>query len=259
MARSRNKTTLLRPRISSKDLGCFFLLLLIPLTGYSQEEIDNQLWLDYNLRYDLTDRSSIGGDAGIRGAFTNYDWNQIVFRPQYMYRARTTFGMNAGAGYFGTFFEDTLNLHEFRPNFDLLFRFPDNEYIAFFYRLRLEPRFFFYEQGSNDQNLRVRYLIGVESPDIFIGGQKRPIYFQAFWEGFNTLFEESAAEVFVNQTRITFIFAHRVSRYFRYEFNFVLQRSRLFSESGLQTGQQLFRFRFFHRVFQRQATEVPVD
>jgi Protein of unknown function (DUF2490) len=234
-------------------LQIFFFLFFIPFPNFSiAQNIDNQFWIDYNLRLDLSLRSAIGGDIGVRGLATNQEWNQIYIRPAYTYRFKRILALSGGMALFSTFNSDTLNVFEYRPHLDILARFPDNEYIALFYRLRIEQRFFFFEDLANSQNFRIRYLIGIESPDITVFGEKRPFYFQAFWEGFKNLYEERINEVFVNQTRITFIFSHRVSAFFRYEINYVAQRSRLFSETGLETSQRIFRVRLFYRIFQME-------
>ena len=238
----------------SSILLIFGLLLASHLELMAQDEVDNQLWLDYNLRVDLQERTSpqvhsIGGDAGIRGFISNQEWNQFYIRPTYTYRLRRIANFALAAAYFGTFNADTTNSHELRFHQDIFARFPDNEYFAIFYRVRLEQRLFYYEGGNTEQSLRIRFLIGIESPDIRLGQGRRPFYFQFFWESFRTLFDESAGEVFINQARPTFIFSHRLSPSWRYEINFVPQRSRSYSDEGLETTQNLFRLRVFHRIF----------
>ena len=97
-------------------------------------------------------------------------------------------------------------------------------------------------------SFRIRYLIGVESQDFTFLGPKRPIYFLAMYEGFKTVGDESAYQLFISQVRIDLAFGHRISSKFRYEFHYIIQRAREFSDSGLETSQNIFRIRLFHRI-----------
>jgi hypothetical protein len=125
-------------------------------------------------------------------------------------------------------------------------------FIEFFYRVRVEERFFFFEddQLENRFNVRLRGLIGVETDDIYLFEARRPIYFQSIFEGFVTV-ERSADEVFVNQTRFHLAFGHRLSSNFRYEIHYIRQGSRLYVDDGINIGQNIYRLRFFHRILNK--------
>ncbi len=233
------------------------LLVVGALFGQESDDVDFQLWTDYNLRKDLQTKEerkvhSIGGDAGIRGFISNQDWNQFYIRPTFTYRFHRILSLAGAAAGFGTFNVDTANVFEFRTHQDVMATFPETDFFSLFYRLRFEQRFFFYQDYENDQELRLRLLIGIESPDIRLGAGKRPFYFQFFYESFQNLNEESAVEVFINQARPTFIFAHRLSPSLTYELNYIPQRSRNYSEEGLETTQNIFRIRVFHRIFKTE-------
>jgi len=89
--------------------------------------------------------------------------------------------------------------------------------------------------------VRLRGLNGIETQDYTWFGTKRPIYFLGIYEGLKTLDQDEAVEVFINQVRLHFAFGHRISRGFRYELHYIVQRSRLFADDGLQTTQNIFR------------------
>ncbi len=226
------------------------ILLVLLLSGFhcKSQEVDNQLWINYALTVPVTSNFSYGGDAGFRGFISNQDWNQILVRPTATYRFNQTIGIAGAVALFSTFNRDVENLYEFRIHQDFNIRWPDLTVLSLFYRLRIEERFFFYEDLPNDFNLRIRYLVGIESQDFTFLGSKRPIYFQAIWEGFKTVGEESAYQIFINSVRIHFAFGHRMSTKFRYELHYITQRSRQFSDTGLETSQNIFRIRLFHRI-----------
>lgn len=221
----------------------------ITLTGNGQSQsVDEQFWMDYNLNVPVSRKFSYGGDAGIRGLISNRKWNQIYFRPSVRYKFHESFNISGSIATFNTFHENTQNAHEFRGTFDFNAEGPDFLYIMPFYRLRIENRSFFYDELPNDNKWRGRLLIGIETWDFKGLNEKRSFFFQGIWEGFQTLGKESAYEVLINQTRIYAAFGHKLSEHIRYELHYIWQRSREYEEAGLQTTQNVIRFRFFHKV-----------
>jgi len=222
------------------------LILLVPLSGFAQ--VDHQLWLDYNVNVPVNTRFSYGGDIGFRGFVSNIDWNQIYLRPQVRYRFNSTFMLAGGIASFNTFNNVDENVNEFRINEDINIRWPDFGVLSLIYRLRFEHRFFYYPTLPNNSKTRVRYLAGFETQDFRLGEGKRPFYFQGMWEGFKTIGTENAYEIYINQVRVKFIFAHRLSNKIRYELHYIAQKSRQFSDEGLETTQNIIRVRLFHRI-----------
>ena len=235
----------------------FILLLCSTVSVKGQDnEIDNQLWINYALNIRASQKFSYGGDTGIRGLISNRDWNQILIRPTATYRFNYTFSAAGAIAWFGTFNRDVSNINEFRIHQDFNIKWPDFGFVEFFYRLRVEQRWFFYETLPNDFNIRIRYLIGAESKDFNFFGPKVPVYFQVIFEGFKTLNDESAIDVFINQTRLHFAYGQRISPRFRYEFHYIRQGSREFVDEGLQISQNIFRIRTFHTIPLKDK-EVP--
>jgi hypothetical protein len=212
------------------------------------QEIDEQLWLDYNYTIPLSEKFSLVGDAGIRGFISNVDWNQFIIRPGARYMVNESFDISSSLALFSTYNNDLPNVHEFRFTLDFNADGPDLLYVIPFYRLRFENRTFFYDSIPNENKWRGRLLIGLESMDIKTFRDDRFIYFQGFWEGFQTLNQDEAPEYFLNQTRVHAAFGHKLSRKFRYEIHYIWQRSRQFEGEGLQTTQNVIRFRFYHRI-----------
>jgi hypothetical protein len=216
------------------------------------QAVDNQFWFDYTLNAPINKKWSYGGDIGMRGLVSNYQWNQIIIRPVVSYKISDVFAASPGIAWFGTFNRNIGNVNEFRMHQDITARWPDLGFIEFFYRVRVEERFFFFEddQIANRFNLRLRGLIGVESDDIYVLEARRPIYFQSIFEGFITP-DQNADELFINQTRFHLAFGHRLSSDFRYELHYIRQGSRLYVDDGIDIGQNIYRLRFFHRIQNR--------
>jgi len=213
------------------------------------QNVDHQFWMNYTLTIPVNSQLSYGGDVGFRGLISNQNWNQLLIRPTVSYKFKNQIGIAGALAWFGTFNKDNPNINEFRIHQDFNLKWPDFGILELFYRIRIEERFFFYNEDFSDNfKVRVRYLIGAESQDIRLFGSKRPIYFQAIYEGFKTLADENAYEIFINQVRIHAAFGHRISNRFRYELHYIAQRSRLFSDDGLNNTQNIYRIRIFHRL-----------
>jgi len=240
-----------RTKITLFTLILSSLLATFALEVHSQA-IDQQLWFDYILTIPGKNKFSYGGDVGIRGFYSNADWNQFYFRPTVRYRFNPIVGISGSLATFNTFNQINLDVHEFRITQDLNISWPDLNVLSLFYRVRLEQRFFFYEGGGNSQKLRGRLLLGAETRNFKWFSDKRSFFFQASWEGFQNPGSESAYEIFINQVRMDAAFGHRLSKNIRYELHYIWQRSRLFSDSGLQTTQNIIRLRFYHKLVKKK-------
>jgi len=220
--------------------------LVCNLSGRSQD-VDNQLWINYALTVPVTKNLSYGGDIGFRGFISNYEWNQVLVRPAITYRFNQVFAVAGAVAWFRTVNRDNFNVNEFRIHQDFNLKWPDFGFLELFYRVRVEERLFYYEEIiPNSFNVRIRGLVGIESQDFTWFGKKRPIYFQAIYEGFKNAGKDDAYELFVNQVRLHFAFGHRLTKGFRYELHYIAQRSRLFSDIGLETTQNVYRIRLYH-------------
>ena len=240
------------------SLVIFIILCPILKVKGQDNDVDNQLWMNYALTIQANQKLSYGGDAGLRGFISNRDWNQILIRPTATYRFNYTFSAAGAIAWFGTFNKSAENINEFRIHQDFNAKWPDFGFIEFFYRLRIEQRWFFYNTLPNDFNVRIRYLVGVESADINLFGPKAQIYFQMIYEGFKSIGDESAYDVFINQARFHMAMGQRISKRFRYELHYIRQASREFSDDGLNLSQNIFRIRTFHTI-PYKTIEVPPD
>jgi hypothetical protein len=215
--------------------------------GYSQDD-DHQLWMNYALTVPVNQKLSWGGDAGFRGFIFNKDWNSFLIRPTVAYRFNYTFQVAGAVALFNTFNKENNNVAEFRIHQEIDVKWPDVGFLEIFQRFRLEERFFFPRNLPSDFNVRLRYLIGAESMDFTFLGSKRPIYFQAMWEGFKTAGEESVGDLLIDRNRLDLSFGHRLSDRFRYEIHYIRQRVNVALEEAVWTTQHVYRIRFFHRL-----------
>ena len=230
--------------------GLLFLgITLLSNTKLSAQDLDNQLWVNYALKVPVNDRLSWGGDAGVRGAFTNSDWHQALIRPAVNYKFKASASISGALAWFGTFINESSSINELRFHQELNAKWPDLDVVHFFYRIRVEERFFFYQRDiPNEFRVRLRGLVGVRTQDLTWFGPKRPIYFESMLEGFKTIKDEEALEILINQARLYTAFGHRISKNFRYELHYIYQGSTLFTGEGPDSSQNIFRIRLFHTL-----------
>ena len=151
-------------RRSRKKLFFCGLLIFIFHWGNGQE-VDNQLWINYAVKVQVTENLSYGGDAGIRGLVSNEDWNQYIVRPNVAYRFNQIVSVSGAAAFFKTFNVSSNNVQEFRLHQEVIVKWPDFTLMALFYRVRIEERSFYFPEEPNEFNVRARFLVGAESQD----------------------------------------------------------------------------------------------
>jgi len=230
--------------------GLLFLgITLLSNPQLIAQDLDNQLWINYALKVPVNDRLSWGGDAGVRGAFTNLDWHQALIRPAVNYQIKESVGVSGALAWFGTFINESISINELRFHQELNAKWPDLDVVHLFYRIRVEERFFFYQRDiPNEFRVRLRGLVGVRTQDLNWFGPKRPIYFESMFEGFKTIKDEEALEILINQARLYAAFGHRISKNFRYELHYIYQGSTLFTGEGPNSSQNIFRIRLLHNL-----------
>ena len=213
------------------------------------QDLDNQLWTNYGAKVPVNDRLSWGGDAGVRGAFANLDWHQALIRPAVNYQFKESASISGALAWFGSFINQSNSINELRFHQELNAKWPDLNAVHFFYRVRIEERFFFYQRDiPNEFRVRLRGLVGVSTRDLNWFGVNRPIYIESMLEGFKTIKDEEALEILINQARFYAAFGHRISKHFRYELHYINQGSTLFTGEGPESSQNIFRIRLFHTL-----------
>lgn len=234
---------------------CFHILFLFMmfsggLRSYAQlynDQVDYQTWTDITLTYFKTQKFSISGDAGLRGIVSSKDWNMFYLRSGVNYTFSPVLRLSGGIGSFNTINKEISNVYEIRLFQDVHVSWPDIGWIDFYHRFRFEERLFFYQSYENDASFRGRYLLRARTTDFRLIGKTKSFYLKGMWELF-VPFDESAAELFVNNQRFYAAIGQRVSDRFRYEIFYIWQQSREFVDDGFETSENIFRLRFFYTL-----------
>jgi hypothetical protein len=240
-------------------LVLLFLILLkwgISAQNLESSSIDNQLWLDYSVKVKTATGFSYGGDASLRGLWLNYEWNQFLIRPTVNYKINRTFDAALAVALFQIWNKNYPNITEFRIHQDFSFEWPPVQWFSVFGRARLEQRFFSYqaEELSNEFRVRGRLLLGIQSQDLTWFGEKRPIFFQTLYEGFQTFGNDT--NFILNQSRFHIALGHRIASNWRYEIHFIRQGARLNPQNELRVNQHIFRLRVFHTIDKKKSKNI---
>ena len=227
----------------------FFITGLAGKSHAQKETIDFQTWSDFTYTHKIKTVMNIGGDIGIRGIVSKNDWNQFYVRPKFQYYFNKTINVAGGIAFFYTSNDVILQTTELRIFEEVTLAWPSFEYVKFFNRIRLEQRFFTYDEEfhigtelPNDFESRARYQLSFETLDIHLGSKNKPIYFLAGWEIFTAL-NDAAIETLINNQRFLGGIGQRLSPRFKYEIQYILQSSRIISDAGLKTTEHILRLR----------------
>lgn len=217
------------------------------LAQTSDKRTDFQTWTDMTLTYFKTQKFSFGGDLGLRGIVSHRNWNLIYIRPTVNYTFTPFFKLSGGIGSFNSINKSISNSYEVRFFQDFKFNWPDLGWIRFQHRFRFEERFFIYENIENTFSMRGRYLVTMKTNNFKFIGPRKEYYLAGMWEAF-VPFGNSAPELFVNNQRWYAVMGYRASDTWRFELHYIWQKSRLFSDEGYRSVENVLRFRIFHTL-----------
>jgi len=247
-------------------LGTLVFIFLIPVSlkvhGQStpvfpakylpeDEEVNTQLWLDWNPRLKINARSSAYLPVGFRTNFTQNQY-RIYGRPTYRYditrlNERTnryrTWQLIGGAGVFYTRNPDVTDILELRPFQGVKVRFPNLDRVHLVHYLRLEERL---EIGINPFgtkfSIRGRYKVG---SDLFLPSNPiiNGIYIPLYAEFFFSVAEQGFQ--FNDLIRLTPGLGYQPGLNWKFQFELSYHRIRPTSSDKFQTNDIVFRFRVY--------------
>lgn len=240
-------------KVSVFIIVSLYLIFFRVVIGKSQSSsTDFQTWADFTYTYHIDNKNQLTANFGIRGVVSKNEWNQLNLRVNYKHAFNRIIQATAGIMVFNTTSDIISNTSEIRLFEDATVAWPSFDYLKFYNRFRLEQRFFSYEDNTSnggtlipdDFSLRGRYQITFETIDVHLSNKNRPIYFLGGWEVFYP-FNKETVESFINNQRIIGGIGHRISPNFKYEFHYILQKSRQFNEDGQKITEHIIRLKIF--------------
>ena len=205
------------------------------------EETPKQIWLDYNPSWKVSEKVTVGGDAGFRTKLESGSGIRLVLRPG-IDRPYKSVTFKAGIGNFWTLSEIITNRWEIRPYQGVGWVWPRGP-ITFDHLARLEERFDFNTVTWTSVNslraryrLRLRHLFAATRPD-------------RFWRAYGSgeIFLKLAGEEGLqrDQFRVTLGLERSFSRLMRIRLQITWQQEELFFLPSDTADFIYYRFRVY--------------
>ena len=227
---------------------------LLIAQDFEDKSITEQIWLDYNPEYSLSERVDLYGGLGARTVFPN-EWYRFFIEPTVRYK-RPKFilkdlyykeELHFGIRFFFTTNKSFSNRLEIRPFQGYKLKWPNRPRVVIQHYVRLEERFDLETANwVNTFGLRLRYQAKMTlklKGDLisFNDGLYLPIRMEFFWN-------MKRVQQFNDVVRITPGIGYEFSEFWRAEFDMSYQYTRNTVEDNFATNDIVFRFRVFHKL-----------
>jgi hypothetical protein len=218
------------------------VLMLSACGAAAQDDVSEQLWLDYHEHFYFKPNWEFYGDGGFRTILANSDWQRLYVRPSVRFHSpKHPWEGRGGVGLFYT--KDALDVNqlELRPWLGLRIRWPRFEPLTFSNYFRLEGRLIWEtEDWELDETLRFRYQLGTRIP-LELNRVQKYFYLPVSAEWFTNLGRD-VAESYSSELRLNAGLGYVFNYVWAGEFHFILQRSRSGKGLSFETTDLIFRF-----------------
>ena len=245
----------------SKLLGILFVFFILNIDVEAQDkgdkEVTTQIWGDYNVSYNVSERFAVYGNMGARTVFPN-EWSRYLVTPSVKYKLRKLLfkklyyseELHAGLGFFFTDNKSSVNRLEIRVFQGYRLTWPDRPRIKVRHYVRLEERFDLETSDwINTFGLRLRYLAEMRfllKGDFikFAKGAYIPISLELFW---NLI----GVKQFNDAARIIPGLGYEINKAWKAELQFGYHYTRNSVEDNFATNDFVFRIRVFHKILSK--------
>ena len=242
-----------------KNILLSLLLIFSVYLLYAQDVEDKskteQIWLEYNPDFSLSEKMDVYGDIGARTVFPN-EWYRFVVGPCVRYKRPKLIlnelyykeELHFGIRFFFTTNKSFSNRLEIRPFQGYRLAWPNRPRIVLQHYVRLEERFDIETSNwINTFGLRVRYMAELTlkfKGDLisFNDGLYLPVSMELFWN-------LKGAQQFNDVVRITPGIGYKFSELWRAEFDLSYHYTRNTVEDNFATNDIVFRLRCFHNLY----------
>ena len=163
----------------------FLMLAAASPLSAQDDNLSEQLWLDYNPRWVLASNWELFGDIGFRTELGAQDWNRVVVRPS-VQGPVGSFQLSGGVGGFFTNNKTLANRTEIRPFQGIAATWPSRRILGLEHYLRLEERFEWGGAAGSNVSIRLRYQL--QTQYAFPGSREGAIWrIRAMGEAFLTV------------------------------------------------------------------------
>ncbi|WP_020528888.1 DUF2490 domain-containing protein [Flexithrix dorotheae] len=220
----------------------------------------NQLWMDYNFKYKLSDRFSLAGPIGIKTIFPR-SWSRYYISPEIRYTPPKLMlkslqyheELRAGIEFYYNNNFDGTNVVEVSPYQGYSLTWPNNQRLALGHYLKLRERFQFdTEKWEKTFGLKLSYEITFTlkfQGDIWEYGKGfyLPVSMKFYWNLID-------AAVFNNVFRITPGLGYQISPGWKSAFLIGYNRTRNGVDEQFKTNDVIFRLRVYHSLVNKKKS-----
>ena len=244
-----------------KNILLSLLLIFSGYLLYAQDDegdedkiLTQQIWLDYNPSFSLSEKVDVYGEIGARTVFPN-EWYRFVVGPSVRYKRPNLIfkklyykeELHFGIRFFFTANKSFPNRLEIRPFQGYKLYWPNRPRIVLQHYIRLEERFDIETSNwVNTFGIRVRYRAKLTLKFkgdwlSFSDGLYLPVSIEAFWN-------LKGVQQFNDVVRITPGIGYEFSELWKAEFDLSYHYTKNTVEDNFATNDIVFRFRVFHKL-----------
>jgi hypothetical protein len=235
-----------------KYIICIFISFIISpsikIIAQDSENVDNQVWIDYDSYRIPREDIQFMGDAGFR-FLVGGGWEKYIVRPSIQKSINEWLNLFGGLGFFFTAQEGLSNTLEIRPwiGARVYWYWDTLSKIRFSNYFRIEDRFVINTQSSGtDNSVRFRNKIDARIPISDHYFSDKILYLMLSFEFF--LDAGEIDELYADNIRLGGGLGYKFNYNWRIEFYFYAFRSQDTATSGFTTTDQVWRLTLKHYI-----------
>jgi hypothetical protein len=227
-----------------------FISVLTYLTCYSTflraqeyESVNTRYWIDFIPHLRLSDAFELYGDASFRVSDKGNNFIYVA-RPAIKYQASPAISIHLGVGFFYNDVNDKTNYLEIRPWQGLMLGWPSIKGLNFKHYIRLEQRYFAYDEGDKDYLVhRARYRFKFKIPINKRLVQDKTLYMPLGFEWLGAA-DDDIETIWSTQIRASTGIGYVFSEFWIIEFEYQYRWGRNDATTSFEPTDQVFRLRF---------------
>jgi hypothetical protein len=229
-----------------KFFSTLFLVFVLFTEATAQDIFKvHQTWIDMTVWYRLNDKMKVGGDFGYRTALDQVTFHTVYFRPSFRWKVSPSTTLGLMISNHQTFNSDIIDLNELRFAQQVQVTWPNNKKINLKHRVRMEERFYFIDQGKENES-RVRYRLALIPATFNLFNTSTPFYAHISWEAFIKL-GASYEDPIGNAHRWEIMLGNKLSKKVKISLNYFWQTARTVDDLFL-LQENIFRLRIMYTI-----------
>lgn len=189
----------------------------------------SESWTDLTIWYKVGDQVKVGGDVGYRTTIDDFSFHLGYIRPTVIWKPSPLYNLSFAIANFYREATGSTSLNEFRLAQEANLFWPNIGSFKITHRLRFEERFYQINEAKENSS-RVRYRLGLRSPNFYLFGMEAPWFAELTWEDFRQL--GNSLDYYLGDTqRWEAMLGNKVSKKVKISLHYILQTTRAINNS----------------------------